>query len=307
MNSWLGPTLGDPSPHRKAGSEPGAVPAAGAGPEIAVATVSAIVTATVTAIATVAALQVRSAHRRYGRATTQPGAIDLQVLPPDPTLADGRPIELLALGDSGMAGVGVTDPSDALPAQIARRVAAQTGRPAHVISHAEAGARTHDVLIHQLGRVSGRPDVVVLLVGANDVIHFTPLHRLSAALTNLLARLRVLGAPVVMSSLPEFGAMRAVPRIPRTAVTARAIAVRRLHRRAAVDFSGAVDLVDVRALVGQQFLHDPALMSADRFHPSAAGYARIANALTPAVVSAVTAGSHPARIKARYQLSGSAA
>ena len=308
MNSWQGPTLVDPSPHRNAGSESSAGPPAGSGPGIAVP-----VSAAVTAIATVAALQVRNAHRRYGRATTQPGTIDLLVLPPGPTLAEGRPIELLALGDSGMAGVGVTDPSDAVPAQIARQVAAHTGRPVNVISHAEAGARTHDVLIHQLDRVSARPDVVVLLVGANDVIHFTPLRRLSDALTNLLARLRVLGAPVVMSSLPEFGAMRAVPRIPRTVVAARAIAVRRIHRRAAVDFSGAVELVDVRALVGQQFIHDAALMGADRFHPSAAGYSRIADALTPAVVNAVSAGSHPGLshaglIESRYRLPpGSAA
>ena len=51
-------------------------------------------------------VQVRMARRRYDGVLSAPGPIDVAVVPQDLTLADGRPVELLALGDSGMAGVG---------------------------------------------------------------------------------------------------------------------------------------------------------------------------------------------------------
>lgn len=240
------------------------------------------------AAAGVSALQLYEARRRYRSQVIYPGAIDLTVVPRDPTLADGKPVELLALGDSGMAGVGVTQPAEALPALIAHRVAASTGRPVHVVSHAQAGARTHDVLTEQLALDPGEPDVVVLLIGTNDVIHMSRTPQLADDTACLLARLHRVGAPVVMSSLPEFGAMRAVPPLLRTALQTRAILVRRIHQRAVLDAGSGVNLVDVKGPLGREFLMNPALMSPDRFHPSAAGYSRIAGVLAPAVFAAVT-------------------
>jgi lysophospholipase L1-like esterase len=240
------------------------------------------------AAAGVSALQLHEARRRYGSQDGHPGTIDLTVAPPDPTLADGKPIELLALGDSGMAGVGVTVPAAALPAQIAQRVAASTGRPVHVVSHAQPGARTHDVLTKQLTLDLGQPDVVVLLVGTNDVTHLSRTRQLAEDTANLFARLHRLGAPVVMSCLPEFGAMRAVPPLLRTFLRLRAVVVRRVHVRAVLDAESGVELVGVRELVGREFLTNSDLMSPDRFHPSEAGYSRIADVLAPTVLDAIT-------------------
>ena len=242
-----------------------------------------------TAATGVSALQLHEARRRYGSRAGHPGTINLITAPPEPTLADGKPVELLTLGDSGMAGVGVTQPAAALPAQIAQRVAAATGRPVHVVSHAQPGARTHDVLTKQLALDLGQPDVVVLLVGTNDVTHLARTRQLADDTAYLLARLHRLGAPVVMSSLPEFGAMRAVPAALRAVLRLRAVLVRRVHVRAVLDTGSGVDLVDVRGLVGREFLTNSDLMSPDRFHPSEAGYSRIADILAPAVLAAITA------------------
>jgi len=46
-----------------------------------------------------------------------------------------------------------------------------------------------------------------------------------------------------------------------------------------------VRFVDVVGAVGSEFVNDVGMMSADSFHPSAAGYGRIADALVPAVLS----------------------
>ena len=243
------------------------------------------------ATAGVSALQLYEARRRYGNRASHPGTIDLAVAPRDPTLADGEPVEILALGDSGMAGVGVTVPAAALPGLIAQRVAASTGRPVHVVSHAQPGARTHDVLTKQLTLDLGQPDVVVLLIGTNDVTHLSRTHQVADGTANLLARLHRLGAPVVMSCLPEFGAMRAVPPLLRAFLRLRAVVIRRIHVHAVLDAGSGVELVDVRELVGREFLTNADLMSPDRFHPSEAGYARIADALAPAVLAAITARS----------------
>ena len=248
----------------------------------------------VTAVAAgVGALQLHEARRRYRNQVIYPGAIDLTVVPGDPTLADGKPVELLTLGDSGMAGVGVKQAASTLPALIAQRVAASTGRPVHVLNHAQAGARTRDVLIKQLALDLGKPDVVVLLIGTNDVTHMSRSRQLADDTACLLGRLHRLGAPVVMSSLPEFGAMRAVPSILRIAMQSRAIRIRKMHR-AVADAGSGVHLVDVRGRLGREFLTNSALMSPDRFHPSRAGYSRIADVLAPAV-SAVVADDADSR------------
>ena len=48
-------------------------------------------------------------------------------------------------------------------------------------------------------------------------------------------------------------------------------------------------VADIGDVVGRAFAADPAMFSADRFHPSTAGYARIAEALIPHVVQAAVA------------------
>lgn len=133
--------------------------------------------------------------------------------------------------------------------------------------------------------MEARPDVVLLLVGTNDVTHMTNLRALEEDLGRLLSVLAGWEVPVAMSSLPEFRATRAIPWLLRLFFDRRGRAVHRLHERAAAGGS-EVGLVDVRRMVGQEFVADVSKMSADLFHPSAVGYGRIADALSPAAVSA---------------------
>lgn len=235
--------------------------------------------------------QVRTAHRRYAGVAEPPPAVDL-VVPAPSAGDDGGPVRLVGLGDSGMAGVGVDDPTACLPALVAQRLARDLHRPVHVRGHGRSGARTADVLAEQLGQVSGPVDVAVLMVGTNDVTHLTPIRRLRPETEQLLDGLAGLGARVVVSGLPEFRAMRAVPWALRSAARSRAARVDRMQR-AAVAVRPHATRVDVRAAVGSRFVVDPSTLSGDRFHPSARGYALIADAMAPAVLDA--ARGAPAR------------
>ncbi len=87
-----------------------------------------------------------------------------------------------------------------------------------------------------------------------------------------------------MSSLPKFRAMRLVPHPLMEAVLGYAAVVGAVQRHAAAMWP-LVRLVDVGAAVGPEFFNDEGRMSADSFHPSAAGYGQVADALLSALLS----------------------
>jgi len=228
----------------------------------------------------------RSARRRHAAIPGPAPAVDLTVLPSASDPLGTTPVEVVAVGDSGMAGVGVEDAEETLPVLLARRVAEGLRRPVHVTGHGRPGARTADVLVEQVPRIEGPVDACVVMVGTNDVIHPSSWPRLSRDTAALLDGLGELGAPVVLSSLPDFRAMTAIPRLLRPPVLAGAAAARIVQWRAVRD-RGDVVLVDVRRAVGNRFVREPALMCPDTFHPSARGYAVIADVLAPALVEAL--------------------
>lgn len=225
--------------------------------------------------------------RRFGAPPT-PAAVDVTVMPSTKALTSTAPVvEMAAFGDSAMAGVGVHALEEALPVQLAQRVAESLGRPVHVVGYARSGARTIDVLTEQVPLVRHPPDVSVLVVGMNDVMGVTRPARLAHASRALLDALESLGASVVMSGLPRFSAMSRLPHPLMEVVIGYGAVVGAVQRRAAA-VRPRVRLVDVRGAVGPEYFADVTTLSADAFHPSATGYGRIADALAPAVLAALT-------------------
>ncbi len=222
-------------------------------------------------------------RRRHGYDPPPDPVVDLVVSPTGGAAPAGTPYRLVALGDSGMSGVGADGLDGILSVQVAKRLADALGRLVHVTSHARAGARTIDVLREQVPKISPA-DGIVLLVGTNDIVHLTGLWALRRDTAALLDTLTGTGNPVVMSNLPEFRAMRAIPRPLRQAVSGYARTVNSMQRKQA-DIRPMVTLVDVRSQAGPTFLRRPAMLSADSFHPSSRGYALIADSLAPALAA----------------------
>src|SRR5690606_33064927 len=98
-----------------------------------------------------------------------------------PVAAARRPLRLAVLGDSTVAGIGAAQADDALPVLVAERVAPALGCRVVVTGFGVSGARTADVRREQVPALVGAGfDVVLIVVGANDVTHVTAPWRLAA-------------------------------------------------------------------------------------------------------------------------------
>src|ERR687887_743546 len=80
------------------------------------------------------------------------------------------PVRYLALGDSYTIGTGASGPEAAFPSRLRRRLEEYAGRGVEVVNPAVNGYTTADVVRDELPLLQrARPDLVSVLVGANDV------------------------------------------------------------------------------------------------------------------------------------------
>lgn len=213
---------------------------------------------------------------------------------------DGVPIELLLLGDSLAAGLGAERRKETLGGRIAKTVAKRMLRPVRLRTAAVVGSES-TALASQLDALPGdyRADVAVIVVGGNDVTHMVPPWSAAAELEAAIARLQERGTPVVVGTCPDLGTLQPVPQ-PLRALLSRMSYRLALEQTKVAWRTGAVP-VDLRQAVGQTFREQPdEMFSLDRFHPSAAGYRRTAEALLPAVEAALSA-ARPAASDTRHR------
>jgi lysophospholipase L1-like esterase len=195
-----------------------------------------------------------------------------------------NPLRLLVVGESTAVGVGVSTHDEGLAGQTARALAGMMGRPVswRVLGRSGASARKLVVeVIEPAGAIDA--DVVVVALGVNDTISLSRVGHWRRALEALR---QVIGrsspdAVIVISGVPP---MQHFPAFPpplchvlgvRARVLDRA-AVRWVRRHAAVVHvpHPSAPPADVGAM-----------FCADRFHPSARGYAQWGAALAAAASS----------------------
>ena len=194
-----------------------------------------------------------------------------------------RPLTLVMLGDSTSVGYGVRT-ADELPGVIiARGVGAHLDRPVRLRSHGLTGARTADLPRQLELCFADNPDIVVILVGGNDLRDRVPPWRSAAQLGLAVATLTARGIPVVVGTCPDFGVITAIPQPLRSVLSTWSLRLAAAQERA-VDAAGGRPVALAR-LVSPQFVGHPDLFAADRFHPSGAGYGRAMQVLVPAAIA----------------------
>jgi len=200
----------------------------------------------------------------------------------------GEPFDLVVLGDSSAAGLGADAAHETVGAIIASGVAALTGRRVRLTNRAVVGAESSDLdrqLANGLEEVM-RPDVVLIMVGANDVTHRIERTASVRQLEQTVRRIRALGSEVVVGTCPDLGTIQPIRQPLRALLQRWSRDLAAAQTVAVVEAGGRT--VSLGDLLGPEFAQSPLEMfSKDRFHPSAAGYARAAAALLPSVCAAL--------------------
>jgi lysophospholipase L1-like esterase len=197
------------------------------------------------------------------------------------------PIRIAMLGDSTSAGYGVYRDRDTPGAQIAIGISEVARRPVHLTNLAVVGAATRELAgqVRDLARLRTVPDLVVIIVGANDVTERTPPKRAVPHLEDTVTAARLLGAEVVVATCPDLGTIRPLAQPLRAYARRLSRNMAREQTVAAVRAGGRT--VSLGDLLGPLFATHLEYFSADRFHPSAAGYAEAAHAILPSALDAL--------------------
>ena len=196
------------------------------------------------------------------------------------------PLRLLILGDSIAYGTGALRAEDTLGRRLSAELAAD-GFDVELRVLAVPGAVSGDLAAQVRRAEPFGADLAVVVIGANDLARFIPPEQAATALASAVTALRARGADVVAVPAPDMSMVPFVPPAFRPLVQAACAQLQR--RQTAVVEAAGGSVAGVVAEVAGAFAADPAMFSADRFHPSSAGYARIAAALAPSVLAAARA------------------
>jgi lysophospholipase L1-like esterase len=199
-------------------------------------------------------------------------------------------LRLAVLGDSIAFGAGASRASET-PAYRLVAVLAAAGVPAEPRVFAVPGAVSADLAAQVERARAWRPDIAVIVVGANDLTRLVPPDRAAAALGSAVRELTSAGVRVVVAPAPDLSVVPHVPPPFRAIVRLGSQTLRRAQIRAAGRHGALV--ADPEGTTSAAFARDTSLFSGDRFHPSGAGYGVIAAALAPVVVQAALEAPRP--------------
>lgn len=192
------------------------------------------------------------------------------------------------LGDSIAYGQGASRQADTIAARLATDLGTY-GTPVEVRMFAVPGADSRGLAAQVQRAVAGRPDLALIVIGANDLTHMVPPQQAAALLGDAVRALREAGTQVVVAPAPDLSIVPWVPPQMRTLVRSGSDFLRSEQARAAT--AAGARIADASGSSAMAFAADPGLFSADRFHPSSAGYAVIAAALAPEIRAAASAAA----------------
>ena len=117
-------------------------------------------------------------------------------------------IRYLALGDSYTIGTGLDDEAGNFPSLLARRLKDETGIDVALVNLGVNGYTTTDLIREELPVAqSARPDLVTILIGANDLVQGSDEASYRGRLQQIYQAIKELGVPaerVLVISIPDF-------------------------------------------------------------------------------------------------------
>ena len=198
-------------------------------------------------------------------------------------IALGRPITIAALGSSSTAGAGASSPQASYPARLEAELRKRfPGVAITVVNRGVNGEEAADMLARfDRFATEDKPDVVLWQVGTNAVLRDNPLGPVDRLINEGLARMKALGADVVLID-PQFA--------PKVIVRPEAEGMVSVIASAAT--RRGVDLFPRFAAMREwhEVEHIPfeAFLSPDLLHMNDWGYACFAKLLGAAMADALT-------------------
>lgn len=189
----------------------------------------------------------------------------------DPTLPELR---VVVLGDSSVTAPGVSGPEEVWISLVCERLAAEH----HVIleSLAVGGSCAHDLIRDQApAAIEFGPDLILVAVGANDVIRGVSRRRFEMNLDHLVADLATTGATIILSGVGDLGTIPRLHPPLRQLFSQRSAWFDQIHRTVAARHGAHV--IEQRADSPGDWYEDRSLWAEDLFHVSAAGHRRWAD------------------------------
>jgi lysophospholipase L1-like esterase len=187
-------------------------------------------------------------------------------------------LRFLVLGDSLAFGTGAGSAADTLGTRLTRSLE-QAGHDVRLDVVAVPGATSLDLAAQVRRAAPLRADLALLVIGANDLTRQVPAAQSAEALGAAVRELRAGGTEVLVVPTPDLSSVAWVPPAFRPFVAGICDQLRS-RQTAVAEAAGAV-VAPVAPALSATFAADPAMFSADRFHPSSAGYALVADALAP--------------------------
>jgi lysophospholipase L1-like esterase len=199
--------------------------------------------------------------------------------------ASGPPLTYVVLGDSTAAGQG-GDYDQGIAVSTARELGKD--HRVSMTNLAVSGARTRDVLRDQLAAAERiHPNLVLISLGANDVIHLTLLGSVRRDLQQIVRGLKLSdpSVAIVVTGSPDMGAPPRIPRLLRPVASWRTRAINQLFTAVAAD--EGLSFAPIALETGPLFRSDHSLFFSDRFHPNDRGYATWIPILNRALAAAL--------------------
>jgi len=190
-------------------------------------------------------------------------------------------IRYVALGDSYTIGTGLADEAQNFPSLLARRLREETGIDVALTNLGVNGYTTTDLIREELPVArSLRPELVTILIGANDVVQGSDEATYRARLNQIYEAVKQLGLPaerVLAISVPDFSALPgAAPFGSASDLRARIDAFNDVGRSEAA--SRGFRYADITA-ISREDNHSHDWMADDGLHPGPAQHRAIADRL----------------------------
>lgn len=194
----------------------------------------------------------------------------------------GRPIHLLAAGESPLAAVGLAHPRETVARHLAEHIAQASSRPTHWRILARGGFTAEAVRERLVPRLESAPaDLILIGLGVNDSIRLHSARRWQEDLSRLIEAIQAKTgpAPVLLAGVPDMFHFPLLPQPLKTLLGTRS----RLLDQAAGQLAALRPAT--RYVPMQLDGRSRELFCSDGFHPNAQGHALWAEQLGPAALA----------------------